>query len=152
MFKSFYLFIYIGWCGCCCHCCCCGCIFDLVFGFSQSARAALALGRVLGLGSIVVLFVCLFDAQILLRRLGLSSQLSVRSSQFDSKRNEKGQLHVLIAACNCPATANAAAIAAVAGQRSDGCSTCDNIFIIFASFFSLFFCCLLPLSSAHRQR
>lgn len=80
---------------------------------------------------------------------------SLSLSQFDSERN--GQLHVLIAACNCPATATqllllplgsacvAVAVAVAAAAVLRWLCTCDNIFIIFASFL------LLPLLRCHRH-
>lgn len=101
-------------------------------------------------------FVCLLDAQILLRRLGLNSLYLLHSFSLSlsSIRNETDNCMFwlppaivlpLPLGSACVAVAVTVAVAAAAAGVLRWLCTCDNIFIIFASF-------LLPLLRCHRHR
>lgn len=105
------------------------CSNHFIYLFMQAGAAAVAasLNLVFGSGLVLVrfwvLFVCLLDAQILLRR-----QLSALGSRFATDEKD-----------NCMFWLPPAIVLATGSSSASCLCTCDNIFIIFASFF-FFFC------------
>lgn len=148
MFKSFYLFIYAG----CLDCVAASSIRLPFFGFPHTVLSARTRTHT---SCVYLTHKSSYGGSASALPLCRTPSLSPFFSQFDSERN--GQLHVLIAACNCPATATqllplplgsacvAVAVAVAAAAVLRWLCTCDNIFIIFASFL------LLPLLRCHRH-